>query len=72
MLSPYLPEAIGIDQLLEVLGGYRVQLFHQAQHPNHFLCLLTGESIKELLDRTVTGSGPVEVDLAHPARLTQT
>ena len=72
MLSPDLPEPIGVDKLLEVLGGYGVQLFHQAQHPDYFLCLFTAESIKELLNRTVTGPGPVEVDLTHLKRLTQT
>lgn len=72
MLGPDLPKPIGVDKLLEVLGWNGVQLFHQAQHPDYFLCLFPGECIKELLDRAVTGTGPIEVDLAHSERLTQT
>lgn len=71
MLSPGLPETIRIDKLFEVLGGYGVKVLHQAQHPEHFLSLFTGESIKELLDRAIAGPRPVEVDLTHRSRLTQ-
>lgn len=72
MLGPDLPKAFGVDELLEVLGRYRVKLLHQAQDPDHLLGLLASESIKELLNRTVAGLGLVEVDLTHSDRLTQT
>lgn len=72
MLSPDLPETICVDKLLEVLGGYRVELFHQAQHPDHLLGLFSSEPIEELLYGTVAGLGSVEADLTHSDRLTQT
>jgi len=72
MLSLDLPEAICMDELLEVLGGYRVKLFHQAQYPDNFLGLLTAKSIEKLLNWAIAGLSPVKADLTHPGRLTQT
>jgi len=72
VLSPDLPEAIGIDKLLEVLGGHRVKLLYQTKHPDDLLGLLTVKGIKEFLGGAIAGLGPVEVDLAHLERLTQT
>jgi len=71
MLSSGFPEAVSVDEFLEVLGRYRGKLFHQTEHPDYLLSLLTVESIEELLNGTVAGFGPVEANLAHSEMLTQ-
>lgn len=72
MLSPHLPEILGADELLKVLGRNGLKLFNQAQHPDNLLGLLGTKGVQKLFDRAVTSLCPVEVDLTHPGRLTQT
>src|SRR5947209_20509871 len=71
MLRAHLPEILGADKLLEVLGGDGLQFLDQAQYPDHFLSLLPTQRVKELLNRAVASLGPVEADFTHLARVTQ-
>ena len=72
VLSSYLPEIIGSGELLEVLSRDDLEILDQTQYPDHLLRLLSAEPVEELLNGAVPSKGPVEVDLAHSFRLTQT
>ena len=65
-----LPDVIGVDQLLEVLAGDKLQFLNQMQCPSDFGSLPSSYGVKKLFDRAVAGCCAIKADLSHANKLT--
>lgn len=71
-IDPYLPDILGTNKLLEVLGRNSRQILNQPHDPSHLLGLLAIQGIEELLNGTVASLSSIEPDFSiHAVMLTQ-
>ena len=65
-----LPNVIGVDQLLEVLAGDKLQFLNQMQCPSDFGSLPSSYGVEKLFDRAVSRCCAIKADLSHADKLT--